>query len=247
MEDKDIRSLPLREKLKHMQGELKAPKSQYNEFGHYNYRSCEDILEAIKPLCVKYGVVCVVTDTIERIGERYYIKATVTLYDCFSSDCMFGAAYAREEENKKGMDGSQVTGAASSYARKYALNGLFAIDDTKDSDATNVGDSGKKSGDKKAPAKSEGFPVQKIEEVLPEKYTKADVKRVSDWAFKEIQNIQGMGARVRFFASALRVSDEDVHTAVYKYIPDGVFDKASTTAVNSVFSEIKLFAEERAA
>lgn len=124
----------LYEKLLKIQGELKAPKGQFNSFGNYKYRSCEDILEAVKPLCVKCGLCLTLSDNIELIGERYYIKATATVTDIESDTTHSVSAYAREEENKKGMDSSQITGSASSYARKYALNGLFDIDDTKDAD-----------------------------------------------------------------------------------------------------------------
>lgn len=127
------------EKLSNIQNELKAPKGQFNKFGGYKYRSCEDILEAVKPLCKKYKTVLVLSDTLANIGERYYIQATARLTDIEANKesedtCISNTAYAREEENKKGMDGSQITGTASSYARKYALNGLFNIDDTKDAD-----------------------------------------------------------------------------------------------------------------
>ena len=124
--------------LSAVQRELKAPKGQRNSYGGYNYRSCEDILEAVKPLTTKFGLILVVSDEIEQVGERYYIKATATLSDSTGS-YVSNTAYAREELTRKGMDASQITGAASSYARKYALNGLFAIDDTKDADATNKG------------------------------------------------------------------------------------------------------------
>lgn len=127
------------EKLSNIQNELKAPKGQFNKFGGYKYRSCEDILEAVKPICKKYKTVLVLSDTLVNIGERYYIQATARLTDIEANKesedtCISNTAYAREEENKKGMDGSQITGTASSYARKYALNGLFNIDDTKDAD-----------------------------------------------------------------------------------------------------------------
>lgn len=134
--------MKLLEKLLAIQIELKAPKNQYNSFGKYKYRNCEDILEAVKPLCLKNKAVLTVSDEVENIHERYYIKATATLHDTESEEKISVTARAREEEDKKGMDGSQVTGASSSYARKYALNGLFAIDDTKDSDTTNTGDKG---------------------------------------------------------------------------------------------------------
>ena len=116
------------------QAELKAPKNQYNSFGKYNYRSCEDILEAAKPINKKHGLVLLLTDKPVCIGERYYIEATARLYDTESDLFLEATASAREADTKKGMDDSQVTGTASSYARKYALNGLFNIDDTKDAD-----------------------------------------------------------------------------------------------------------------
>lgn len=123
------------EKLLNIQNELKAPKNQHNNFGNYDYRNCEDILEAIKPLCKEQRVVLNVSDEIVLIGNRYYVRATVTLIDLEAEGgTIENVAYAREEEQKKGMDASQVTGATSSYARKYALNGLFCIDDTKDAD-----------------------------------------------------------------------------------------------------------------
>jgi hypothetical protein len=126
------------EKLIKIQSELKAPKNQRNNFGKYNYRSAEDILEAVKPLLAKYGCLLFITDTIVEVGGRNYVKATVTFDE--GEKPLEISAFAREEETKKGMDGSQITGAASSYARKYALNGLFLIDDNKDSDATNTHD-----------------------------------------------------------------------------------------------------------
>lgn len=121
-------------KLLSIQNELKAPKNQYNKFGKYNYRSCEDILEAIKPLCLKYGAVVLIDDYVSQIGERFYVKTKASLIDIDTQEEVYACAYARESENKKGMDSAQVTGATSSYARKYALNGLFCIDDTKDVD-----------------------------------------------------------------------------------------------------------------
>lgn len=132
------------EKLMNIQAELKAPKNQYNEFGKYHYRSCEDILEGLKPLLKKYKATLTISDEIVQIGNRYYVKSTATLIDAENEvnfldgqGVISVSAYAREDEQKKGMDLSQLTGSTSSYARKYALNGLFAIDDTKDSDATN--------------------------------------------------------------------------------------------------------------
>lgn len=119
-------------KLLAVQTALKAPKGQYNSFGKYSYRSCEDILEAAKPLLSEQGLLLTLTDEPVLVGERTYIKATATVTDGKAN--VSATAYAREEDEKKGMDGSQVTGTASSYARKYALNGLLLIDDTKDAD-----------------------------------------------------------------------------------------------------------------
>lgn len=115
-----------------IQNELKAPKGQFNKFGKYNYRSCEDILEGLKPLLEKYDAYINISDEIVQIGDRYYVKATASIMS--GETGWASTAYAREAENKKGMDESQITGSASSYARKYALNGLLAIDDTKDAD-----------------------------------------------------------------------------------------------------------------
>ena len=122
------------EKLSKVQTELKAPKGQYNSFGKYKYRSCEDILEAVKPLNAKHGVVLTVGDEVVEISNRFYVKATATFVDIESGEKIINTALAREDDAKKGMDGSQITGTASSYARKYCLNGLFCIDDTKDAD-----------------------------------------------------------------------------------------------------------------
>ncbi len=119
-----------------IQTRLNAPKGQYNNFGKYKYRSCEDILAAVKPLLKEVGCTLTISDDVIMVGNRIYIKATAMLTNG-SNETVVTTAFAREEEQKKGMDGSQVTGAASSYARKYALNGLFAIDDTKDADSLN--------------------------------------------------------------------------------------------------------------
>lgn len=115
-----------------IQSELKAPKGQYNSFGNYKYRSCEDILESVKPLLSKYKCELTISDDIVTVSDRIYVKATATLIDGEKTHTV--TAFARESLNKKGMDDSQITGTASSYARKYALNGLFLIDDTKDAD-----------------------------------------------------------------------------------------------------------------
>lgn len=116
-----------------IQSKLKAPKGQYNSFGKYKYRSAEDILEAVKPLLAEEKCMLTLSDEVLNIGNRFYIKATATFTNSEDAQVV-NVAYAREDDTKKGMDGSQITGTASSYARKYALNGLFLIDDTKDAD-----------------------------------------------------------------------------------------------------------------
>lgn len=121
-------------KLECIQQELKAPKNQHNSYGGFDYRSCEDIFEAVKPLLKKYDLTLIMSDELIQIGERYYIKSTARLTN--GIETLENTSYAREEETKKGMDGSQITGAASSYARKIALNGLFLIDDVKDQDTS---------------------------------------------------------------------------------------------------------------
>lgn len=127
-------------KLKEIQKKLKAPKNQKNAFGGYKYRSCEDILEAVKPLLYEQDCTLTINDEVVSVMDSVYVKATATLTDCVSDSSVTATAYAREQENAKGMSDPQITGSCSSYARKYALNGLFCIDDTKDADATNTGD-----------------------------------------------------------------------------------------------------------
>ncbi len=136
------------EKLLAVQQELKAPKGQYNNFGKYKYRSCEDILEAVKPILGKNKSAIYISDSVQDHGDRHYIEAAVSFVDCETGESLTVKSSAREEDNKKGMDASQVSGAASSYARKYALNGLLCIDDTRDSDATNTHDKDSKSSTK---------------------------------------------------------------------------------------------------
>ena len=146
--------------LTKIQSELKAPKNQRNNFGNYNYRSCEDILEALKPILAQHDASVIISDEIVEVGGRVYVKATCH-FKSKDGECDV-TAYAREAITKKGMDEAQITGSASSYARKYALNGMFLIDDTKDPDATN--DHGKKKATKKAPTKK--TTTQSIDEDL---------------------------------------------------------------------------------
>jgi hypothetical protein len=164
------------EKLQNVQAKLKAPKNQYNSFGKYNYRSCEDILEGLKPLLGEFMATLTLKDEIVQIGERFYIKAIASFIDIEKGDKVETTALAREDENKKGMDLAQVTGSVSSYARKYALNGLFCIDDTKDSDAIN--EHGKGSSKEKTKGSNK-------------KLTQAQVKRLF-----AIANKAGYGADV---------------------------------------------------
>lgn len=126
-------------KLSEIQRKMKAPKSKYNEFGNFRYRSAEDILEAFKPYEEEYKVLMIIRDDVVPVGDRVYVKATAQILDCESQQEASSWAYARESDTKKGMDGSQITGTASSYARKYALNGLFLLDDTKDPDTNEYG------------------------------------------------------------------------------------------------------------
>lgn len=148
--------------LLQIQSELKAPKGQFNAYGKYKYRSCEDILEAVKPILKKCNCTLLLSDSLVYIGDRYYIKATATLINA-EGKSVSTEAYAREEETKKGMDASQITGASSSYARKYALNGLLCIDDNKDSDTTNTGDN-----TPAAPAKASKEDNAEVEKAIAE-------------------------------------------------------------------------------
>lgn len=174
------------EKLLNIQTELKAPKGQRNNFGKYNYRSCEDILEAVKPLLKKEKCTLIINDEIEWIENRYYIRAVATLIDVESGEKIGTSAYAREEESKKGMDGSQVTGASSSYARKYALNGLFAIDDTKDSDVTNQHDKKQTSASQQSIIKQQIAEILKVKGISFEKLTEVIKIKFKKQKFDEL-------------------------------------------------------------
>ncbi len=129
--------MKIKQKLSKIQQQLNVPKNQYNSFGNYEYRSCENIIEAVKPICKQHKTLLTITDSLVYVGDRYYIESTALL-QCLEEDTSIKCvALARESELKKGMDSAQITGSTSSYARKYALNGLFCIDDTKDSDTQN--------------------------------------------------------------------------------------------------------------
>ena len=172
-----IEEMKLHEKLLAIQTKLKAPKGQYNSFGKYSYRSAEDILEAVKPLNAEQGLLLTITDEIKEVGGRIYVVATATVSD--GTDELKVSAFAREPENKKGMDDSQITGSTSSYARKYALNGLYAIDDNKDAD-TDEHKQQQDNAPKKQPQKQQAKePTEKELHEIVEKY---------------VQNIEALGA-----------------------------------------------------
>lgn len=185
------------DKLFNIQQKLNAPKNQRNNFGNYNYRSCEDILEAVKPLLKENKCVLNISDEVVLVGERYYIKAKALVRDVETGEFECSEGLAREEESKKGMDSSQITGAASSYARKYALNGLFCIDDNKDSDSTNThGKDDKKSKANLtdaqvkrlyALANKAGYDKTKIEQMISAKYKK-DIKSLSKEEYDHVCN-----------------------------------------------------------
>lgn len=172
--------MKLHEKLLAIQTKLKAPKGQYNSFGKYSYRSAEDILEAVKPLNAEQGVLLTITDEIKEIGGRVYVVATATVSD--GTDTLQVSAFAREPENKKGMDESQITGATSSYARKYALNGLYAIDDNKDADTDEH-----KQQQENAPKKQQ---AQKQQQQQEKGFTEQELHELVE---KYVRNIEALG------------------------------------------------------
>ncbi len=178
--------------LTEIQNELKAPKNQYNSFGKYKYRSCEDILEALKPLLLKHNATLIINDEIQETGTRIYVKAICTFV--VGDEKIQTTAFAREEESKKGMDGSQVTGASSSYARKYALNGLFLIDDTKDADTDEFKEQSKSKQELTkeqinilySMASEKGFTQKDIQSVISKSFNKRSVTELSQTEYNEI-------------------------------------------------------------
>ena len=178
------------DKLSQIQDELFVPKGQYNDYGNFNYRSCEDVLKAIKPICKEIGCVLTITNELVNIGDRNYVEATVRLIDLDDATEVISKAHAREEETKKGMDGSQITGASSSYARKYALAGLFCIDNEKDSDATNKGDSEPKRAKKQEYDPASAYPPREEMIVTVKKhYDKDKLKELLDfWKINDIED-----------------------------------------------------------
>lgn len=185
-------TLSFHKKIGAIQFELKAPKSQYNSFGKYKYRNAEDILEAVKPLLNKYEMCMSVSDDIVEVGGRIYVKATVKVYD--DSNYVETTAFAREEENKKGQDSAQLTGGTSSYARKYALNGMFLIDDTKDSDATNThGKELEKPTTQPAPTRSKISDLNKVKTALSGDNREAVLAQLSSSYIISLEEANALG------------------------------------------------------
>lgn len=232
------------EELGKIQKELKAPKNQRNTFGNYNYRSCEDILEALKPI-VTQGTF-IIKDELMNIGNRYYVKATVTFHcNDESIEC---SAFARESETKKGMDESQITGAASSYARKYALNGLLLIDDTKDADATNKHDKEeKKEIQKNKPATGKSMTPKQSEFIikigmgLKDPYSplsKPEVVELVQWKAKQL----GVDSKSMDVANAFLPRRDETIKPWDKFAK--VFDEWMDWKQGQTLSEIPIFDEQ---
>lgn len=179
--------MKLHEKLLAIQTKLKAPKGQYNKFGNFNYRSAEDILEAVKPLNAEQGLLLTITDEIKEVGGRIYVVATATVSD--GTDELKVSAFAREPENKKGMDESQITGATSSYARKYALNGLYAIDDNKDAD-TDEHKQQQDNAPKKQQAQKQQQKQQAQQQQQEQGFTEQELHELVE---KYVRNIEALG------------------------------------------------------
>jgi hypothetical protein len=172
-------------KLVTIQSKLKAPKGQYNSFGKYNYRSCEDILENARPLANENSCVIVLNDDIKEVAGRYYVEATATLFDADSGEEISAKAMAREPENKKGNDESQITGASSSYARKYALSALFALDDTKDADTMDNRETVKKQLSKPATDEKHKLLTNVFNKMKSLKATNADIIHIMEDKFNK--------------------------------------------------------------
>ena len=217
-EIKEIKELSFFQKINKIQTELVAPKDLNNKFGNYKYRSCEGILKALKPLLQEYELILIIQDSIEQVGDRFYIKAKATIKD--GDKEISAVAYAREALTKKGMDESQVTGAASSYARKYALNGLLCIDDTKDADS--------KDNSKEGNPKEKSV-VKKISNVIDE-----DSKEILNTMNKESSSI--------IINALSEATSKDSLDEIYnEYKPD----MAKLYKYNvTLFNEVKQFKED---
>lgn len=189
-------------KLMQIQQELKVPKNNFNSFGKYKYRSCEDILENVKPIAAKFGCIVLLSDQVLNIGSANYINSCAMLIDIETGDKIEVFANAKEEENKKGMDSSQISGSASSYSRKIALNGLFAIDDTKDSDSTNT--HGKENY---IPANATSIPANVNQKPWLNKF-KGDKKTLTDTYKKIVKRINDNSCTMQDILDNFKVSKE---------------------------------------
>lgn len=221
------KELSLQESLVAIQSKLKAPKGQFNSFGKYHYRSAEDILEAVKPLLAEHNVVLNISDRVELIGTRYYIVSTAKVIK--GEEEIISEGRAREDESKKGMDGAQVTGASSSYARKYALNGLFCIDDTKDADTDEYA---KQQQATPKQAKQAAKPAQPA----PQPYPELDLEKAL-LAEAEASNAQSTAELTAIWNKYTTESSQFYHPA-YKN-QNGVFFKAVKTRGAQLLAEGK--------
>jgi hypothetical protein len=219
--------------IANVQAELKAPKSQYNSFGRYNYRSAEDILEAVKPLLFKHGLTQTISDEVVETNTRHYIKSTVTVY--LGDQSVSVSAFAREPESKKGMDESQITGTASSYARKYALNGMWCIDDTKDADTDEFRQQTDKQNNGKANKKSEPVDDDRLpwdmDEDESEYLTKKEVGDLVQYAVRALGK-DDAEACIKKMCTHYKVSSETLlraDTSLYY----GYIDKWGESNVNT--------------
>jgi len=217
------------EKMQLIQAKLKVPKSQFNSFGKYNYRSLEDITEAVKPLLIEIGAFISITDEVVLIGERYYVKAVAKLTD--GSQEINATGYAREPMAKKGMDESQITGAASSYARKYAMNGLLAIDDTKDPDATNTHGA----NEKNKAGKKTNAPTPKTTQVNAKKQ---EQNEIVDQAFFNFQTENESD-----LAEGFAFSKELFIEAIIKHFKNLPTNKASVSKITTTIKPAEVMFE----
>lgn len=229
-------------KLMNIQEELKAPKGQYNSFGKYKYRSCEDILEAVKPILVKNKCTLIIADSLENIGERYYVKATVKVIDIETGEAVENTAFAREEESRKGMNGDQLTGACSSYARKYALNGMFCIDDTKDSD-TGKPDNSKEKPDEELKNKIEEIKKNAGEDddILYDILMDFRLQGLKEATSRQLDDISEELSRrkgIRCIENKLGNDEKLIKETLKKYNIDS-WEKANLTQVRKIYKELK--------
>lgn len=207
MAETKTKAMSLREKLMRIQVELKAPKNLYNSFGKYKYRNAEGIQEALKPLESEYQVTTVLNDEIVDVAGRIYVKATAKIMDCASDDVIEVTAYAREADAKKGMDEAQVTGATSSYARKYALNALFLLDDTKDVDSEEYQAQSKAEKPAQAQAKAQTAPAGHSKDDIKAKYAELiEYCKENGFDIKDVAKEFGLNAKSTYeeFDTALK-------------------------------------------